>query len=241
MSGADRVEWFLSCQQSEPMNREMSPKPPDSATHLSLLESLMQGKAASESWPIFVEKYGRMMYRWSLRWGANPADAEEIVQETLVLIYQKIGSYKSYGNGTFRVWLKKVAYRCWLGMIRSGKLGGHGRTEPLKYNHTLSQMASVGARRDLMAEFDRLANQEILELASFRTQNRVTASSWQCFQLTYVEHLSGQEAARRLGLNKNAVFVAVCRVRKTLREEILRLDPDAGLEIRPDESMESGA
>ena len=68
----------------------------------------MQGHAASESWPIFVEKYGRMMYRWSLRWGANPADAEEIVQETLVLIYQKIGSYKSYGNGTFRVWLKSV-------------------------------------------------------------------------------------------------------------------------------------
>ncbi|MCY2934454.1 MAG: sigma-70 family RNA polymerase sigma factor [Planctomycetota bacterium] len=231
----------MTFQQGKTMNQaKPQPPPPVSATHLSLLESLMQGRAASESWPIFVEKYGRMMYRWSLRWGANPADAEEIVQETLVLIYQKIGSYKIYGSGTFRGWLKKVAYRCWLSMIRTGKLVVDGQTEPLKYNHTLSQMASVGARRDLMAEFDRLANQEILELASFRTQNRVTAQSWQCFQMTYVEHLSGQEAARRLGLSKNAVFVSVCRVRKTLREEILRLDPDAETETTSSESIETG-
>ena len=231
----------LNIQPGETMNREKPPQPPpDSATHLSLLESLMQGRAASESWPIFVEKYGRMMYRWSLRWGANPADAEEIVQETLVLIYQKIGSFKTYGTGTFRVWLKKVAYRCWLGMIRARKVAGDGRPDPAQLSHTLWQMATAGARHDLMAEFDRLAHQEIMDLASFRTQNRVTAQSWQCFQLTYVEHLSGQEAARRLGLTKNAVFVAVCRVRKTLREEILRLDPDAEMEIGASRTKESG-
>ncbi|MEI7923049.1 MAG: sigma factor-like helix-turn-helix DNA-binding protein, partial [Planctomycetota bacterium] len=124
------------------------------------------------------------------------------------------------------------AYRCWLGMIRARKLGGDGRVGQAEEGNVLRQMASTGARHDLMAEFDRLADQEILELASSRTQNRVTAQSWQCFQLRYVEHLSGEETARRLGLTKNTVFVAVCRVRKTLREEVLRLDPDAAIEIK---------
>lgn len=202
----------------------------DSSTHLSLLASLMQGESASRSWDLFVDKYGRMMYRWSMRWGAGPEDAEEIVQETLILIYQKIGRFRLEGSGTFRTWLKKVAYRCWLQMLRGRRMSVATRQmSEADSRQSRQQMASAGARLDLLAEFDRLAYQEILELASYRTQQRVSANSWQCFQLTYIEHISGEEAARRLGMNHNAVFVAVCRVRKILREEIQRLDPDVNL------------
>jgi RNA polymerase sigma factor (sigma-70 family) len=213
-------------RESESFTMQTEKQPLDSSTHLSLLVSLMAGRSASESWPIFVEKYGRMMYRWSLRWGASHGDAEEIVQETLVLIYQKIGCFSIYGKGSFRDWLKKVAYRCWLGMIRSRKVARVQRPGISSENNAMRQMASAGAREELLADFDRLACREIMELASYRTQKRVTAASWQCFHLTYLEHLSGQEVARRLGMTNNAVYVAVCRVRKTLREEVLRLDPD---------------
>lgn len=196
----------------------------DSSTHLSLLASLIEGRSVSESWPVFVEKYGRLLYRWATRWGADSHDAEEIMQETLILIFQKLEQYYDQPRSNFRSWLKTVAYRCWLQIQQARKeerlADLSARMEP----DALRLIASDAAREDLINEFDRVACDEILEMASQRVRSQVEKSSWACFQLMYYEKLPGHEIAERLGMSQTAVYTCLTRVRQRLKAEIQRID-----------------
>ncbi len=197
----------------------------DSSTHHSLLASLMQETSREESWPIFVEKYGQLLHKWSLRWGANEHDAEEVVQETLLTIYQKLVLYRKQDGVYFRSWLKKIAYRCWLGIVRTNAIDNVTNARSTLENGWLHALARAEARDDLLAEFDRMATEEILEIASRRIAARVEASTWHCYQLTYFEGLSSKQVAELLGMNAPAVLMAISRVRQMLRKEILAIDP----------------
>jgi len=196
----------------------------DSSTHLSLLASLIEGRSASQSWPIFVDKYGRLLYRWAGRWGAGSHDAEEIMQETLLLIFQKLEQFTRQPDSHFRSWLKTVAYRCWLQIQQARK---EERLAVLRSRMTpdaLRLISSDEARDDLIQEFDRFARSEILELASRRVAEQVEPKSWQCFELMCHEQLSGPEIATRLGMSQSAVYACVTRVRQRLKAEIQRID-----------------
>ena len=199
---------------------------PDSSTNLSLLASLVKGSSASESWPIFVEKYGYLLHQWCLRWGASEHDAEEVVQDTLLTIYQKLELYRKQEGVSFRAWLKKVAFRCWLGIIKSRKNMELSNLPISLSRETVRLLSQAEAREDLIAEFDRMATDEIIEFASRRVASRVEEKTWLCYELTYFHELSSQEIAHQLGMNPPAVLMAVSRIRQMLRQEIRQLDPD---------------
>lgn len=196
----------------------------ESSTNLSLLASLIQGQSASQSWPMFVEKYGRLLYRWATRWGASPHDAEEIMQETLILIYQKLEQYFNQPRSNFRSWLKTVAYRCWLQILEDRDESRLQNLPARMSPEAMRLICSEEAGNDLVSEFDRIAIAEILELASQRVRQRVEESSWACFQLKYVEKLPCQQIAERLGMSLPAVYTCLSRVRQQLRGEIQAID-----------------
>jgi DNA-directed RNA polymerase specialized sigma24 family protein len=87
-------------------------------------------------------------------------------------------------------------------------------------------LSQAEAREDLIAEFDRMATDEIIEFASRRVASRVEEKTWLCYELTYFHELSSQEIAHQLGMNPPAVLMAVSRIRQMLRQEIRQLDPD---------------
>lgn len=196
----------------------------DSSTHLSLLASLIEGRSASQSWPIFVDKYGRLLYRWAGRWGAGPHDAEEIMQETLILIFQKLEQYYHQPRSNFRSWLKTVAYRCWVQILQDRREQQLADLQTRMTPEAFRLISSDAARDDLISEFDRIARDEILEMACQRVCAQVEERSWACFELTYFEKLSGREIAERLGIAPASVFSNVSRVRQRLKRQIELLD-----------------
>lgn len=197
----------------------------DSSTNHSLLACLVKGDTEEVAWPVFVEKYGQLLHNWSQRWGATSHDAEEVVQETLLKVYQNLRRYRFENGVPFRSWLKRVAYRCWLTLVRS-------RQNRAIENHlrdfspeALRLLTSPSARDDLIAEFDLMATQEILEFANQKVAERVTEKSYKCYDLACHQGLNSQEISDRLDMKVSAVLMAISRVRKLLREEISQLDP----------------
>lgn len=89
----------------------------DSSTKLSLLAKLADGQSRAEVWPTFVEKYGKAIYAWCLKWGASAEDAEDIVQQTLLTVFLKLELFKHGGRLTFRGWLRQIARHTWLKII----------------------------------------------------------------------------------------------------------------------------
>jgi len=59
-------------------------------------------------------------------------------------------------------------------------------------------------------------------------QSRVAPQTWEAFRLTALEGVSGTEAAARIPMPVNQVYVSKRRVQLLLQEELARLDGDAG-------------
>lgn len=227
---ADRVEWSrvffgeaIGHENSGTMSKET--RLADSSTNLSLLASLAAGRTVSDSWPIFLEKYGRLLLRWGHRWGARPEDCEEIIQETLILAFRNLHQYQNNPKSNFRSWLKTLAFRCWQ-KIRDDLQRLQGLELEKFDEQTLRMLTSPAASKDLLGTFEAVARDEILELATQRVQSRVEPETWLCFELMHVEKLPGDEVATRLMKSRQAVFSNVYRVRTMLKDEILAMDSE---------------
>ncbi len=85
---------------------------------------------------------------------------------------------------------------------------------------------SAEAQSALERQIEEAFDAELAELAMHRVKKRVKPATWQAFQLTVVEGLSGADAAKKMQIPVAHLFVAKNRVQKMLREEarILRKD-----------------
>lgn len=56
-----------------------------------------------------VSEFQPLVYRWALTLAADPDDADDLLQETFLAAYRKLGSYD--GSGPFANWLYAIARR----------------------------------------------------------------------------------------------------------------------------------
>lgn len=93
------------------MIRRMHTTPP------SLLQRL-RDPAERQAWDTFVELYAPLLLVWSKRWGVPDADAADLVQEALLLLYRKLPTFNYNAAGTFRGWLRALLINKWREMCR---------------------------------------------------------------------------------------------------------------------------
>src|SRR4051812_26408922 len=82
-------------------------------TQTTLLTQLRQDPSDQAGWDAFVERYGRHIYRWCRQWKLQDADAEDVTQDILVKLTQKLRAFAYNPEGSFRGWLKTVAHNAW--------------------------------------------------------------------------------------------------------------------------------
>jgi RNA polymerase sigma-70 factor (ECF subfamily) len=192
----------------------------DSNTRLSLLERLQQDHTDELAWEEFVERYGRKIYRWCRQWGVQEADAQDLTQEVLLALSGQMSRFVYNPAGSFRAWLKTVAYRAWCRFLESrqrhGFVGGPDAQAVLE---------STAARDDLLRQLEEESDRALLELAMARVRRRVQPQTWEAFRLLALEGLSGAEVASRLDMKLGSAFMAKSNVQKLLKDEIRRLEP----------------
>src|ERR1700757_4643941 len=104
-------------------------------TCVTLLTQLRQDPSDQAGWDEFVERYGRHIYRWCRQWKLQDADAEDLTQNILVKLTQKLGAFAYDPSRSFRGWLKTVAYQAWRdfqdGRRQAEPAGGDGQIQEL--------------------------------------------------------------------------------------------------------------
>jgi RNA polymerase sigma-70 factor (ECF subfamily) len=192
----------------------------DSGTRVSLLGRLRRDPADQATWAEFVEHYGGKVYHWCRKWGLQEADAQDVTQNVLLKLADKMRTFSYDPGRSFRAWLKTLAHHAWSdyleGRARPGL--GSGDSDVRNLLHT------VEARNDLLAHLEEEFDRELLEEAVARVRLRVAPQTWEAFRLTAVEGLSGQETAARIPMQVAQVFVAKRRVQKMLSAEVARLE-----------------
>jgi RNA polymerase sigma-70 factor (ECF subfamily) len=193
---------------------------PESETRVSLLGRLRRNPADEGAWREFVHYYGPKVRGWCHRWGPQEADAQDVTQEVLLRLAAKMKTFTYDPGRSFRGWLRTLAHHAWSDFLQDRARPGQGSGD----SQVLQLLGTAAARDDLAGGLEEQLDRELLEEAGCRVRLRVAPSTWEAFRLTAVEGLSGQEAARRTGLQVGQVYVARHRVEKLLREEAQKLE-----------------
>jgi RNA polymerase sigma-70 factor (ECF subfamily) len=192
----------------------------DSGTRITLLGRLQRDPSNQAVWAEFVEHYGPRIYGWCRKWNLQEADAQDVTQNVLLKLAQKLREFAYDPSRSFRAWLKTLTHHAWSDFLETRQKPGQGTGD----SGMLEMLVSVAARDDLIKRLEEEFDRELLDEAMRRVRLRVAPQTWSAFTLTALEGLSGAEAAQRIPMQVAQVFIAKRRVQKMLQEEVSLLD-----------------
>lgn len=180
-------------------------------TSLSLLHRLTQPVREPAAWERFVHLYSPLLSAWALQVGLNEAEAADAVQDVLLLLLDNLSKFERREGCTFRSWLRTVLRN------KSRDWQRRNQRSPKQLGSQSLQQLARDDDAELFsdAEYRGFIVREALKLM----QTEFQTSTWQACWLTLADGLTAREAAARLGISENAVFVARSRVLGRLREE----------------------
>lgn len=170
-----------------------------------------------DAFQILVERHSRNIFRLAFRMTGNEQDAEDVVQETFLRAYRRLGQFEARAN--FGTWLYRVTVNCALDLMRKKDRQEKDRVSaPPAEEEEPDLLASLPAaeptpeRLLLSAEVQRHVDTALAEL---------TVRERAAFALRHFEGKSIEEIGRILGLRtsatKNTVFRAVKKLRQALQ------------------------
>lgn len=165
-----------------------------------------------------------LVYRWCLARTGDPVDAEDLSQDVLVKAVRGLNTYR--GSARFTTWL--------FGIVRNTAISRHRRRRPHGARgeelpeelpasldgRALETEAGPPLGPEAAVDRDRLLARV---RASFRS---LTPRQREVFQLVELEGWTAVEAAGRLEIAPATARVLLLRARRTIREDILRTDPE---------------
>lgn len=193
--------------------------PANSATSTTLIIRLQQSPSNQAAWAEFVERYGRRIESWCYRWGLQEADVQDVSQIVLLKLLCAVQTFRYDPNQRFRAWLKTVTHHAWQDLVRGRRLLSGGSSAS-----THDPLQSLAARDDLSDWIEGAYEQELLEAAVTRVRPRVQPKTWEAFELTTYEGLSGSQTAARLGMALTSVYKAKSNIQKLLEAEVQHLE-----------------
>lgn len=183
-------------------------------TPVSLLDRVRRGDQVA--WNEFSSQCSSMLRQWCVKWGLQTADADDLIQDTLLIVFSRIAEFRRRGAGSFRSWIRTIAWRCWCDAV--------ARVErSMRMEVAVRFRDSLEARTSLEQEFQKLFENQILQQAMEIVKHRVQSSTWDAFRLTALENLGGEMAAEISGLQVNAVYAARYRVQRLITAEMQQL------------------
>jgi RNA polymerase sigma-70 factor (ECF subfamily) len=178
------------------------------------------------SWQQFFDTYWRLIYGVALKAGLPPAEAEEVVQETILSVAKAMPH--------FRYDPLRGSFKGWLLQLTGWRITNHfhrrlrGRTSPA---NSLEHEALDGAVPDpafaVPPELERLWETEweenLVRTAFDRIREQVSPRHFQIFDLYVRKGRPAKEVCRFLGVSMAQVYLAKHRVGRMIQKEVERL------------------
>lgn len=171
-----------------------------------------------DAYRVLVERHSRAVFRMAYRMTGNTHEAEEVVQESFVRGYEKLGQFA--GNSNFGTWVYRIAANYAIDRMRKRKteetrVAAPGRAdEDTPKEDPINRVADAGPSPERLAGSAQLAERLKAALATLSPAERTAI---------VMRHWDGcgiEEIAAVLKSNsnatKNTVFRAVQKLRRAL-------------------------
>ncbi|HXR98539.1 MAG TPA: sigma-70 family RNA polymerase sigma factor [Terriglobales bacterium] len=162
-----------------------------------------------------VSRYERPLYRTALAITRNPADAEDVVQETFLRAYEHLAQFR--GEAKFQTWLTQIA----INTARMKLRKGHGALwesldQPRETDDGMMPRDVTEWRENPEEQFTRQEMENLLHQA----MNGLPPGYREVLTLRDIQMLSTEETAEALGLTQANVKTRLLRARLQLRERL---------------------
>ena len=209
------------------------PKSPEesSPTRWSLVERLKDWDD-HVSWKEFFDTYWRLIYAVATRSGLNDAEARDVVQETVITVAKKMGSFKADpAQGPFKSWLLQITRRRIVDQLRKRPPPGRfkdpeARSDETTRTATVERVPDPNSL-DLESRWDEEWQKNLMAAAMERVKDKVSPKQFKIFYLLVVKKFPAGEVAKTLGVNIAQVYLAKHRVSAVVRKEVKALEAGA--------------
>lgn len=165
---------------------------------------LRVGEGDAGAYRELVLRYGPRLYHYALRLTRNVSDAEDIVQETLLRLWQRASDYSPSARVT--TWLHRIAHNLAVDRLRARGRAGDTLDDEEPAPSSAGQGALLDAKRDA----------EALHRALDALPERQAAA----IVLVHLHGMSGAEAQEVLGASAAALESLLTRGRQRLKAHL---------------------
>jgi RNA polymerase sigma factor (sigma-70 family) len=192
-------------------------------TRQSLLERLKRWDD-QESWRDFFNTYWGMLYRTAARSGLSDAEAQDVVQDTIIMVAKKMESFRyDPAVDSFKGWLmyltrKRIAmeYR------KRERRGLQFHAELDEPAAGLDQIPDPGGL-NLESVWEEEWDRTMWTQAISKVKEKVALKQFQMFDLYVVKERPALEVAQALGVTVAQVYLAKHRVSGLVKQELGQL------------------
>lgn len=216
-------------KQSNPSDLELRVKQqsnPLFPTRQSLLSRLRDWDD-QQSWQEFFDNYWRLIYGAAIKTGLSDAEAQDVVQETILTVAKKMPGFKYDPSiGSFRSWLLLITRRRIADYLEDqSRERGVSKDELPQTNADEAETLSPSSH-----EFEEIWESEweknLISAALERVKSQVSPRQFQIFDCHVLQRWPAREVIETLKVNVGQVYLAKHRVGSLLKKEIKRLEKE---------------
>jgi RNA polymerase sigma factor (sigma-70 family) len=191
-------------------------------TRYSLL-SRLQNWDDQDSWKDFFDTYWRLIYSIALKSGLTEAEAQDVVQETVISVAKDINKFKRDRTlGSFKGWLRNLTRWRIADQLRKRKPNTLGENDPLTENASPPELSEIPdpAAAALEKIWEEEWQSNLMEAAMERVKRGVKEEHYQMFDLNVIRQWPASKVAQILEVNVAQVYLAKHRILALIKKEI---------------------
>lgn len=203
------------------MNRRPDELIPTRKSLLSRLKNLND----QDSWAEFFNTYWKLIYGVARRAGLADADAQDVVQETVILVSKKMPEFNYDPAGSFKAFLLRATQWRINDQLRKCQRAAArvaARTDTTTGTSPVERIPDPESFK-LEEVWDEEWEKNLFETAVERVRRQVNAKQYQIFDLYVIKQRPVREVARMLGVSVGRVYLAKCRVLTLIKREVKNL------------------
>ena len=184
------------------------------------------------SWQDFFDTYWRLIYNVAVKAGLSDTEAQEVVQETVITVANKIVEFKTDpARGSFSAWLMQTTRWRIADQFRKRQAGlsstPGGDTPALQGEDTGLTDAINRVPDPAGVRLETVWNEEweknLTAAALEQVKSQVSPRQFQMFDLHVLQNLSVRDTARTLQVRVASVYMAKYRISRMLKKEVQKL------------------
>jgi RNA polymerase sigma factor (sigma-70 family) len=206
--------------ETDPPSEEFLP------TRRSLLTRLKNWDD-QEGWREFFETYWKLIYSVARKAGFNDAEAQDLVQETILGVARKMRDFHyDPAVGSFKAWLllnvrSRIADQL---RRRQARIRTVSATPSDTARTPLAERMADPAAGSLDEVWEEEWRTRLFEAALERVKQKVSARQFQLFELYALQQVPLRRITGSLGVTAAQAYLAKHRVARLVRKEVERLE-----------------